>query len=83
MYHRAPQPEGDLETIPPVVMFERVGNETDDLSVRVRTQVIAALVPEAVPAAQDLKNGMNTLQILFVYDDINQKWYIQSIMLVG
>jgi cell division protein FtsB len=83
VYHRAPQPEGDPETIPPVVMFERVGNETDDLSVRVRTQVIAALVPEAVPAAQDLKNGMNTLQILFVYDDINQKWYIQSIMLVG
>lgn len=81
VYHRAPQPEGEPESIPPVVMFERVGNESKDLTVRVRTQVIAALAPESTPTPPYLKTGMNTLQVQFTYDSINQKWYIQYISL--
>lgn len=78
-YQRGPQPEGEPETVPPIVMFERVGNESQDLSVLVRVQVLAELVPDAEVSAPYFKTGMNTLQVQFVYDAINQKWYIQSI----
>ena len=78
-YQRAPQPEGEPETIPPIVMFERVGSESQDLSVSVRVQVVAELMPEVDPAMPYFKTGMNTLQVQFVYDAINQKWFIQAI----
>jgi cell division protein FtsB len=78
-YYRAPQTETDEDVPPPVAMFERVGNESQDLQVLVRTQVIAELKPEVETVIPYLKDGMNTLAVQFLYDAINQKWYIQSI----
>lgn len=81
LYNRQPQPEEDAEALPPIQMFERVGNEAQDLTVLVRTQVIVELATEADPGATFFKNGMNTVQIQFSYDAMNQRWYIQAISL--
>jgi hypothetical protein len=64
----------------PVILFERVGNESSDLAVLVRTQVYVALKPDADTGTVALVEGLNNVQVLFSYDVINRKWYIQSII---
>lgn len=64
----------------PVILFERVGNEPSDLSVLVRTQIYVALKPDADAGTAALVEGLNNVQVLFSYDVINRKWYIQSII---
>ena len=63
----------------PVILFERIGNESSDLTVLVRTQVYATLKPEADKSIPSFQEGLNSVQIQFIYDVMNQKWYIQSI----
>ena len=62
------------------VLFERIGSEAADLTVLVRMQVYVTLKPEADLTSTTLINGLNTLQVQFTYDTINQKWLIQSII---
>ena len=63
----------------PAVLFERIGNEAADLEVLVRTQIYATLKPDGDVGSAAFTEGLNTVQVLFVYDVINQKWYIQLI----
>jgi len=74
--------EGETTDPPatPEPLFERVGNEAADLTVLVRTQVYVVLKPEADQNGPSFREGLNTLQIQFAYDMINQKWYIQSMI---
>ncbi len=60
-------------------LFTRVGNESGDLTVLVRTQVYVKLMPESDTTGIVFREGLNTLQLQFVYDVINQRWYMQSI----
>ncbi len=64
------------------VLFERIGNEAADLTVLVRMQIYVSLSPEADTSGPTLVEGLNTLQVQFVYDTINQKWLIQSVITV-
>lgn len=78
-------PEGETSTssaepMPAEPLFERIGNEADDLTVLVRTQVLIAHEPEATEDPDVFNEGLNSLELQFIYDTINRKWYIQSIL---
>ncbi len=82
-YHLPENPENTtvVEITPDKeVLFERIGSEAADLTVLVRMQVYITLKPEADTSSPSLVNGLNTLQVQFTYDTINQKWLIQSII---
>ena len=76
LYFRNPE---DTGTETPTVVFERVGGETQDLVVLVRTQVFAQRIVDSNVPDPFFAQGLNALQVQFLYDGINQKWYIQSI----
>lgn len=64
---------------PPPMLFERIGGEIQDLSVLVRAQVQVERPAEKEQRAGEIQSGLNTFHILYQYDTINQKWYIQTI----
>ncbi len=76
LYFRNPEEDG-AEQAP--VLFERVGSETQDLVVLVRTQVYVRRIAGAEVPDPFFQQGANAIQVQFLYDGINRKWYIQSI----
>lgn len=76
LYFRNPEEAG---AEPSAVVFERAGGESQDLVVLVRTQVFAQRIAESQVPEPFFAQGPNSLSVQFLYDGINQKWYIQSV----